>query len=83
MKHGRRHDKLKQQAYKARSKAPGYATEFDAIPVEETGSWKAPPEARLEPAEADNVRRRINKKALNALKYAGVTIDDDGEKSGS
>ncbi len=67
MKHGRRHDKLKEQAYVARKDAEGYGRPYRAIDVAENAAAVPPPPVEDAPASV-----RIGGKAKRQLKRLGV-----------
>lgn len=73
MKHGRRHDKLKEQAYLARKDAEGYARPYRPIDVAEpTGEFEAeapPPEVPL--------AAKLSTKEKKRLKFVGVDPDEE------
>lgn len=75
MKHGRRHNKLKEQAYKARKDAEGYGSPYRAIDVAEptarTSDLDAPP-----PADGTTLAARLNTRAKKALAWKGVRADE-------
>lgn len=70
MKHGRRHNKLKEQAYLARKDADGYARPHRPIDVAEpTGEFEATPPPSL---ELHNV---LGRKSRHAVRHVGVDAD--------
>ena len=71
MKHGRRHDKLKEQAYLARKDAEGYARPYRPIDVAEPAGGRAP--APL--PEGAPLAAKLGTKAKKALKWTGVDAD--------
>lgn len=76
MKHGRRHDKLKEQAYLARKDAEGYKRPYRPIDVAEPNPQK-PPEP-TPPPEAPPLAAKLNTRVKKQLKWAGV--DPDAEE---
>ncbi len=79
MKHGRRHDKLKEQAYKARKKAKGYATPYDPIDVTPpSGAGTSPPAADDEEVGRP-AASLIHPKTAKALRRLGIDPVVDGD----
>lgn len=72
MKHGRRHMKLKEQAYLARKDAEGYAAPYRPIDVAEPTGDAAP-----EPLEDAPLAARLSTKDRKRLRHLGVDPADD------
>jgi len=68
MKHGRRHDSLKEGVYKQRFRqgAQGYARPYEPIPVAEPEAPVPPPPAEVPLADV------LGRKSRHALRRAGV-----------
>ena len=75
MKHGRRHDSLKEGVYKQRFRqgAQGYARPYEAIDVAEPTGPVAPP-----PPEEVPLADVLGRKSKHALRRAGVKPDEEG-----
>lgn len=73
VKHGRRHDSLKEGVYKQRFKqgAQGYARDYEPIPVAEPAGPVAPPP----PAEAP-LADVLGRKSRHALRRAGARPEE-------
>ena len=74
MKHGRRHDSLKEKTYRERAAqdAPGYKRPYEAIDVREpTGPTAAPPP----PTNAAGAK--IGAKAKRTLRRFGIEPEDE------
>ena len=77
MKHGRRHDKLKEQAYLARKDAEGYNRPYRPIDVAQpTEPAKAPP-APPPPDAGVPLAARLNRKQRKQLAWHGVEPEDE------
>lgn len=76
VKHGRRHDSLKEGVYKQRFRqgAPGYARPYEPIPVAEPTGPVAPP-----PPEEVPLAEVLSPKAKRALRRAGIAAEENGE----
>lgn len=74
MKHGRRHDSLKEGVYKRRfdQDAPGYRRPYEAIDVAEPTGPVAPP-----PPPEVPLGLALDRKAKRQLKRAGIDPDLD------
>lgn len=79
MKHGRRHSKLKEQAYLARKDAEGYGTPYRAIDVAEPTRVRDAAEED-EPQDAGvPVGKLLTTKQRKQLAWRGVAADDDAD----
>jgi hypothetical protein len=79
MKHGRRHDSLKEKTYRERAAqdAPGYKRAYDPIDVREPDEPKPLPKDPAAPLAA-----KLGRKAKKQLEHLGVDPDeaDDAER---
>lgn len=75
MKHGRRHDKLKEQAYLARKDAEGYNRPYRAMDVAQPAATKAAPDPP--PEEGVPLAAKLNRKQRKQLAWHGVDPEEE------
>ena len=74
MKHGRRHDSLKERTYRERAAqdAPGYKRPYAPLDVREPDAPAPPPPPAAQPLAA-----KLGRRAKKQLEHAGVHVDPD------
>lgn len=76
MKHGRRHNRLKEQAYRARKNAEGYGRPYEPMPAD-PGEAPAPEDVpTLVEADSLSLEDVLGRKARHALRHAQRKRDD-------